>query len=543
MVGWHVVSVHHGLRLSVATPQGFPPHIFNNAVTEMFSHRAGMIASSICLSQIMAFIEAILNANPGPRLLGPTFRQCLECVERAPATLFGGKPDYVAFLRHTLTGLLLASGTLWDAHASLDLEDQIIRLGQSICIDITNVRPSYLRMFIVDLLTAQILLPRMHRGACNERRVLLVLDEADEDLMPGAEAGYTAGLPPISMVLKQGREFRVGCVLGVSHLGSLNQFVRNNAAYQVAFTPADHQSLWETAHTLLIPSQDGMKMLKTLSVGQCIAAESLGSYPHPVLVTVDPAHLPEVPLQYQQLPFIPGKTLAEVPEIKQALDQRIAEFNCARARQKQAAHQLNGLGHDVLSLAVLNPYLPWARLMEKMSRDVSPGQQKTIREQLEEARFATFGKVRLGQHSKQLIEVTDKGYEYQNRPIPARHGRGGIVHRHAAHWLAWLGTKRGLKAVIEYLVSAGHHVDVAWLGPNICECFEICIECLESNAVHHALACFGGDQPVTALTVVVPLKSDIGRAQRFLEAEDQLAPFRDRIRYETLEAITKELSL
>lgn len=214
-LGWLVVSVNHGLRLSLAPPQGVRPNAWNNVIAEMFSCRAGMIASSVCLSQIMGLILTALNNPPGPRLLGPTFRLCLEVARKAPATVFGGKPEYIAFLCHTLSGVLQASGDLFDAFAGLDL-NPLIKAGQSVCIDITEIRPSFLRLFVVDLLTSSVILPRLHAGDRNARRVLLVADEADEDLTMAADADYGASLSPMTMVLKQGREFRVGCALGLS---------------------------------------------------------------------------------------------------------------------------------------------------------------------------------------------------------------------------------------------------------------------------------------------------------------------------------------
>lgn len=541
-LGWRVVGVHHGLRLSLAPLRGMPPHIFNVATCEMFANRSGMIASAPCLMQIMSLIRDHLNDPPGSIIQGPTFQNALEVAEYIPPTLFGGKPEYMAFLRHTLLNLLHASGELWDAHVSLDINHDVICPGQSICIDITNVRPDYLRLFITDLICSQIMLPRLHSGAGNERRVLIVLDEADEDLLPGANAGYTASLPPISLILKQGREFRVGCMLGLSHLGGVSPFVRNNATYQIAFAPADPNTLAETAKALQIATQYGYRMLSTLPIGQCIAVETLGTYPHPMLVTVDPVSLTDNPAQYQQVPYVPGKRLANLPNLKAALDKIIAEHLRTYARQKQAKRLIPPVAHDLLSLATMNPNTPWSILCDKMPKPISAGGRQSAKKALEDAGLAKFVTMRYGKTSKLLIEPTAEGYAYLNRTVPARHGRGGIEHRFAAAEICRAGQAKGYRTAIEHLVpgsSPEHHVDAVWFTPDGTQAFEVAISCFD-NLSMHAKACLNSESGIINLTVVVSLKTDISKAQSVLESDPDVLPFMNRIRFETLDSITKE---
>lgn len=323
----------------------------------------------------------------------------------------------------------------------------------------------------------------------------------------------------------------------------MDPLILNNVTYQLFFAQADPRSRWEAAQTLLLPADGGPEMIRNLPLGECISVEILGPSPQPVLVKIDPVQLPDVPVVYQQMLFVPGQALADLPVLQKALTDRIAEHNRTQLRQQGDRPQLSIVASDLLSMAAMHPYLPCARLWEKMGRDVSPGQRKAARAELEEVKLAAFAEVRLGRVNKLLIELSDKGYALLNRPVPRRHGGGGILHRHAAHWLKWAGEKRCFKSAIEYLVpGTSHRADVAWLTPEGTEVFEICVESFD-NLAGHARACFCSAATVRAMTVVTSVKSGLAEARQVLVSDEQVRQHLDRIRFEVLESFTGELEL
>ena len=291
--GWKLVSIHHGLRLSQGPAEGMPANIWNNIHTEWFASRNGLVSSAGCYSAIVDLILPVLNPRPTQRPLWPTPHQCLDVARSIPPKLVASKPHYLDTLIQALDTTIRASGTLLDANDALDLERDVIAHGDSIVIDITNARPAFLRHYIVDLLVGKLLHGRMHRGDTAAPRVLVVLDEADEDLTLQAEADYRGrSLSPISQTLKQGREFNISCAIGLSHLGEMSRFVLSNATYQFFFSAADHKSLSDASNTLLLPYDGGQQTLRSLKTAEVIFVESLGAWPHAVRGTIKNVQLP-----------------------------------------------------------------------------------------------------------------------------------------------------------------------------------------------------------------------------------------------------------
>lgn len=208
-LGWLVINLDEGTCIDIGPPRGYPGRKWYHHVSEILARRAGLIKSESCLAALLNHLTVAINQGrqPGQPLLAPTFSQCLEALERTPASLWGGKEEYVATLRHELRNVCQASGDLFEAAAGWDLED-LIAQRRSIVIVMNNMRPAYLRLFLVDLLIGRLLYGRMQRGDHRRRpEAFLFVDEGDEDLAFGSESAYATSLSPLSALLKQGRAF------------------------------------------------------------------------------------------------------------------------------------------------------------------------------------------------------------------------------------------------------------------------------------------------------------------------------------------------
>lgn len=292
-LGWLVINFDEGTRVALGPPQDFPVRKWNHMLSESFARRAGLIKSESCLALLLNQLTVAINQGrrPGQPLLAPTFSQCLEALERTPASIWGGKEPYVDTLRHELRNVCQAGGDLFEAAAGWDLED-IIAQRRSIVIVMNNMRPAYLRLFLVDLLISRLLYGRMQR--CDRRRLpeaFLFVDEGDEDLSFGSESAYATSLSPLSALLKQGRGFGLAAAVGVTHFGNISRFVLSDVSYQFFFNQADPVSREEARAALTLPPESHIT-LKSLPIGQCIVSEaSAGGWPHGMQLQIDP--LPE----------------------------------------------------------------------------------------------------------------------------------------------------------------------------------------------------------------------------------------------------------
>ena len=168
---------------------------------------------------MMRFLVAALNPQPAGQILWPSFELLLDLAKTAPLTLFAAKPDYEKSLIQMLEGITQAGEELYLNFGGLDIERDIVRPARSVVLDVCGLGPPWVRAISNDILVLQLLLGRQYRYQRSDRvDCILAIDEADQDVSRKAEAAFP-DLSPLSVLLKQGREYGLAAVLGLSAIG------------------------------------------------------------------------------------------------------------------------------------------------------------------------------------------------------------------------------------------------------------------------------------------------------------------------------------
>lgn len=539
---WLHLSADESLRLGLNAPAGCPPRAWINACSTFIAARGGLMASASCLANMIDFLVTAMNPEPVAPLVWPSFELLLELAKTAPLTLFASKPDYEKTLIQMLDGLVHASGTLFQAGRGLDIEEHIIGSGKNVVIDMCGLSPPWVRVLLGDLLLSHLLLGRQYRY---QRRgtidTLFVMDEADPDTGRKAEAAFPDGLSPISMCLKQGRESGLAVCLGLSALGPTARMILTNANHHFFFALGDAESLQEASSTLVLPA-DAEAIFPALEPGQCVY-RGPGPWPGAMLARIHelpPSRTPR-PSRFDTHPYVPSKRLSELPHVVEALKRLIAEEGRLKARQAQ--YRSDGLmpkARKLLDTAGAHPFTPVARLWDRIGK--APfSTQKAVRAVLEKEHLATFEEIRIGRTNVLLMDILLEGWRLLRRKPPARKGRGGIAHRHFAHWIAMVGEHRGHEATCEWNVPGTNHpVDTAWHVEDAWHAFEVVVTC-EDNLAAHLTACLINSEAVETVTIVSPQKSLRDKLQRSVASEMLLAPILERVKFEVIETYLKEL--
>lgn len=541
---WIHLSVHGGMHLGLNAPRGIPPNVWINVVSTILAARLGLVASAVCLANIMRFLLAALNPNEKEPLIWPDIRLIWEVIRTTPLTVWAGKAEYGKTLITALEGLLQASGDLLHTFNGLDVDRDIVGKGKSLVIDMVNLFPPSLRLIVVDLILSQILLSRLHRHQkADSTEVVITLDEADADLSRQSDAAFPDGFSPAARLLKQGREMSVMAVLGVTFLGNVSRQVLAGPQYHLIFNQSDAESMIEARRTLVLP-QGSEQMFPALKPGECIFRQAQSSWPHPMLCKVDyiPSHRTPKVEGFDTHSHVPSSRLDELPNVQKALEQRIAEHNKAnlrRARTKRAG--FSEQAQALLRLSSEHPYWPIARLWEKFEDKPHYAKQKTVRKELENHKLAAFEEVRIGRTNVLLIDILRDGWRLLDKPKPNRIGRGGIAHRHFSHWIALVGKRRGYKTACEWTVpGTSHPVDAAWCIDGHWHVFEVVITC-EENLTSHITACLIDSDNVATVAIVATQKSLCDKLERSIVGEILLAPVMDRVRFEVITTYIEEL--
>ena len=536
---WLHLGIHDGLKLAFQPPVGMPQASWIPIVATIFCANAGLIAAWTTLVSVLLWLGGVLNRLfPGPKELSADPQLILDTLANSPRNLWSTKAEYTDSLGQPLNATVQALPDQWGWNG-LCLERDVIGQGKSVVIDISNLYPPWLRRFVIQLLIAQVLYGRMHRHhTVDTTEVVFVLDEADQDISREAESAFPDKLSTLGALLKQGREFGLMGVIGVSHMGGASRFVLTNAQYHMLFNMADAESVAEASNTLLLP-EGAEQLLPALQPGECLFREAQGPWPHPLLAKVDyfPPCRDAGPHHYDTLPFIPAKRLSQLPELQEALRELIAQHSTAQLKQvRQSTPKMAANAHALLHAAGVNPWFPVARLWPKTGQKApSPDAQKTIRRTLEDGELANFEQVRIGKANVLLISLTDKGWHFLDRDPPKRKGRGGIVHQHFCHFVRMTLEKQGRKPVLEFVIpNTSHPVDVATEEDGQTHAWELVSECTD-NLTHHLNACFVQSDVVVSMTIVVAQRTIRDQLQRQLQADAATAPLLDRVKFEIIE--------
>jgi hypothetical protein len=258
-------------------------------------------------------------------------------------------------------------------------------------------------------------------------------------------------------------------------------------------------------------------------------------------VKIDRAVVPDIEATPAQLPYVPGKSLAELPDLRRALDSltaRVKQKNMRSAAKKAPVISENA--RKLLDLAAMYPFHPVGKLWSQLGL-VSPSVQGAARTELEEGQLAEFDVLRLGKLNVIIIGILDKGWQLLNRQPSATHGRGHLAHRTISHWIQMVGDRRSYdRALTEWEVSGTfHHVDAAWCVGGSWQVFEVVFHA--DNLVHHLQKCLLESSAVSNVSVVACQKSELKQLKELIEAERSLHLVLDCVLYVPADTFYKEL--
>ncbi|HUW13427.1 MAG TPA: hypothetical protein VM537_27135 [Anaerolineae bacterium] len=534
-----------GTRIGMQPPIGMDVGVWIGVVSTLIAVRGGLIFAANVLANLLSWAVPVLShVLGGPLVLFPDPQLLLDLVIKGGLDLWSYKQDYAKALATVLQALAQACPAL-SAFSGIDMERDIISQGKSCVIEIPTINPPWIRLFIIDLLIAQILYGRIHRHQkmdCTD--VIIYLDEADADLsVIASDAAFADMFSILAQLLRMGREYGILVVVGVGVLGNISRFVSSSFHDIFIFNVSGGEQSLEAQRILQLPP-GAEQMCQSLKPGNCLFLENQGAWPHAVWAKVDylaPDRSRE-PVEYDALPsIVPSRSLNEMPAVEDALKKEIDEYNRRKLERYRA--KARTLGKHAASLhrtAILHPWVPVARLWETAGTVPSPAAQKTAQRQLEGLGLDKFDLLRAGKRNSLLIEPTEAGFRAERQEPPKRRSRGDIKHSHLAHWVGWRGERRGYKTVIEWTVPGTSHIaDVAFLHDGVADLFEIVSTCAK-NLLSHLEASFSAKE-VATVTIVAGQKVALKAIKKNLEAQLVLAPYLDRIRYLPAEDLIKEL--
>ena len=247
--------------------------------------------------------------------------------------------------------------------------------------------------------------------------------------------------------------------------------------------------------------------------------------------------------QYDTHPWIPDRSIDEIPEIVALITQLKSEYGDMKARRaaKAPAPAVSRLAGDLLRVAHLHPHVPCVHLWRMLTK-TTPMAQEQARQELAAKELARFLSPQLGSSKRQLIVIMPKGYEFLHLPVPThQEGGGNDLHRSAEHWIAGACQKRGYKnIVIEFQVpGTPHRADVAARTEHGLELWEF-IDTCATNIMTHIEHSFSQDL-VAKLHIVSTQKTLRDEIKQFVRSHMLLSEHLQRIEFEVIDSYLKEL--
>ena len=529
---WHHYSTNMGAWLGLNAPTGVPAPTWIFLVSSLFAAAGGLIAGASVLARVITFLLATIAQ-------WPDFSLILEVLRAAPY-LFSPKPEYAQSLITVLQAVVDASGDLFRTFKGLDVETDLVQQRQSAVFDIGSLQPFFLRTFVVWLLSAQVLQSRKCRGVRTDRiQLLLVDDEADDDLHYELEARLPSRSSPMIDGFREGREAGVEQAACVHSLKTVSDQAPENALDHFFFTVSSADGVVEAAKTLLLP-RGGERLFAGLKPGMCLVRQAQSSFPAPFLGRIDylpPNRSTEAP-QFEVPTCLPARSLAELPAVRAALDEGVKQYRASKRlkkRQKQK-HVLSDNARKFLDVAtVLPPGAPANVLFERMGT-IAAATQITIRKELTNAGFVTFKKWRTGKVTRVLVDLQPEGSAFLNKKHNALPGGGSIEHRTSIQAIHLTGQKRTLKTAVEREIPGStHRADVVWMHPEgHWTAFE-CVATTWDNLPSHIEACLNPSSPVSKVVIVAATARDCAKYRQFVQEQAAIVSLLDRVQFEVIE--------
>jgi hypothetical protein len=507
------------------------------------------MASAVSLSVMMQWLIGVLNQNrkPDDPVLVPDFSLMYEMATSASWDIWGAKGDYVKSLIQKLRAVSYEC-PFFRAFNGLDLVRDVISKGKSCVIEIPTVFPSWVRLFIVDLIILQILYSRIHgRAKTDDTEVIIYLDEGDQDLgTSSSDAAFLDKFSPQAQLFRYGREFGISCVVGLGVLGHVSRFISSSFQYTFIFNVSEGDQILNAKKTLLLPPR-AEEMLPGLKPGECIFRESQGAWAHPMWCKIDyiPPDRETKEVEYDNHFFVPAKSLSDLPHVQEALDKLIVEHKQAKMRRgKSAKIDKDELSQPAYKLIHAIPAHLWApaQICWKATGEIpSPNVQKSVRKELADRGLAESELTRLGSANVLLYWPTENGWAFVKCKPPVRTGRGSIAHQHISHWISLVGRQKGLKTDCECLLpDSSHPVDCAWrVEEHLWDVHEVIVSAT-NNILQH-LTTLSQSSYVRNIIIVCTQKKILERLQRELLPEPVVMALGDRLRWKLAETFLRRL--
>ena len=540
-------SIHNNLKIGLNGPADVPPNVWIGVISVCIAARIGLIMSRTSLARLISRLLVALNPwlkqedlnhpHCGKKLIWPSPRTVLEAIKkRGIMKVFAGKVGYGETLIQGLDGLLQDSMKVFECSNGLDLNKDIIQQKKHCILDLSNT-PAHVLRLIADILHSQVLVSRLYnKYKCDHTDLYFLADEGDLLVEAEREAAFPDGMSPGSKINRLGREMGIGTIFLVSAPQKIGEHILRNARYTFVFNLSDAQSVFTACRHLQLDPRC-QRMLGFLPPGQCLFRQAQ-AWTNTVWCQVD--YVPPARnlglIEYQPYPYVPAISLSEAPHVLADLNAAVQEFEKLTERQdKGKKSELQQNARRLLQLRAKNPYLPVARLFKIMGI-FRFTVQKAIKDDLERRNLAEFEEVRIGRANVLLMDISVKGFEFLGLSPPKENkGRGGIAHRHFAHWIKIYFERKGYQSFIEHIIlDTNHPADVAVFCQDKLHVYEVCITSFD-NILSHIKACFEDTAAVEHLTIVAATKTNLKEIRSSLEAELIFMRYADRISFEVIE--------
>jgi hypothetical protein len=545
---WNHYSTADGFRVGCGPPFGCAQHLGSwiNQLVKLLSAHCNFKFAEASLSAVIRIAFNLLNNPPTGSLVPPSLGLIAELLDTLPRPLIASKDEYLRTAQQKIGHLQRVSGGLFDAEEGFDITQHLIQPKRCAVIDCTTLSP-LLGQILVNLLALQLMFPRLvNREVSEKTNFVLVVDEADQFCSRDASSLYPEGYNELGRLVKQGRQFGVMVALGMSFLEQCSRFISSNVTYHAIMNQSDAASVAEAARTLLQPSSQ--QLISSLKPGQALYKEAMGPVPHAMLMTADhvPASTTLRPEHFDHHPHTPARGIKDIPDLAEKIDALVREHRGVSLRQappKTNQQRLGKLARLFLDYASLpeNIFAP-VHVVFRHVGNVAPATQLAVMQELERAGFMAFAQVRIGKANLKLKEITEKGWAYLQKPAPTAGGKGGLAHRHYAHWIYDWAVRKGYQDCrLEPPVPGTRHFgDVGFEKDGRRHIAQVTAHCT-SNIADHVRAALIESRAVDVLVFVTTVKSQHDAIRAKILADPDLVFCIDRIRFDVLDVYLKEL--
>jgi hypothetical protein len=339
---------------------------------------------------------------------------------------------------------------------------------------------------------------------------------------------------PIVDCMRQGRSSRVYVFLDVSALGPVARSAVVDATYYFIGRMTDEKGLQEIGNVLILP-REATAICPVLAPGEFLFRGP--KWPDAALARIYANVLPPLrhDVHYETLPYVPSRSLREMPSVLQALQKEQAAHKAARLIPGQTSKStVSGPVLQFLSLACDMVGFPATPIFEAMG-NLPSSVQAAIRKKLEIERLALFETWRIERTTKLLQEVTQDGASAVGKPLKGLEGRGSTAHRNGMWWVKNVGTQRGYRHSETEFQVGDSAADNAWFNEGFRDLrlFEIVHTCY-SNLPGKIRAAFASKLPIEQFTIIAAQKSMLQQIDLLLRAELGMVPYADKIHLELI---------